>query len=106
MAPELIRGEGQYTEAVDIYSLAMVVFEAWTHETPFSDMHMGQIALYVGMQGKRPQLWYCVDPVHQALQDLMVRCWDQEPEKRPKAIDVATELGRIRSMAGKGVDEF
>jgi serine/threonine protein kinase len=92
--------QGAYTEAVDIYSLAMVFFEAWTHETPFENFHLGQIALEVGIRGHRPQLWHVPSSqkVYQAFQDLMVRCWAQEPERRPKALEVAQELGRIRTM--------
>jgi serine/threonine protein kinase len=42
-----------YTEAVDIYSTAMVMFEALTLETPFDGMHVGQLVMLVANQNNR-----------------------------------------------------
>ena len=50
MAPELLRGDKTYTEAVDIYSIAMVLFEALTLEIPFDGLHVGQLVVLVSQR--------------------------------------------------------
>jgi len=98
MAPELLRGDKTYTEAVDIYSLAMVIFEALTLETPFDGFHVGQLVMLVANQGSRPQLWHTPSSAEKAAQGLMVRMWAAEAAERPSADDVVREM---RSICGQ-----
>ena len=50
MAPELLRGDQTYTEAVAIYSMAMVLFEALTLEIPYDGFHVGQLVVLVSQK--------------------------------------------------------
>jgi serine/threonine protein kinase len=101
MAPEMLRGEGSYTEAVDVYAFAMLMFETFTHDVPFANAHMTKITLAVAIKGERPQLWHAVNRTHGAVQDLLVRCWAQDPQERPGAAQVALELGMILTQVPK-----
>ena len=113
MAPELLRGDKTYTEAVDIYSMAMVLFEALTLEIPYDGFHVGQLVVLVSQkvgvlaqlalpsnadvvccceQEQRPQLWHAMDDQEQAAQDLMARCWVHHPGDRPRAAQLIEEL--------------
>ena len=56
MAPEMINADSQYTEAVDIYSLAVTLWEVWTVLVPFEDYNQFQIYKMVGEAGARPNL--------------------------------------------------
>jgi serine/threonine-protein kinase CTR1 len=102
MSPELLRGDKTYNESVDIYSLAMVMFEAMTLETPFDGMHVGQLVMLVAQQNNRPQLWYTVAPAEKKAQELMMRMWAAEVTERPGADEVVTELRSICELASSG----
>jgi serine/threonine protein kinase len=84
MAPELLQ-DGLYDGKVDVYSYAMVLFEMLTGCTPFADKTLFQIEHMVVYQGLRPPL-----PSHtpSGLRDLITRCWDTDPQKRPSFDEV------------------
>jgi hypothetical protein len=87
-----------YTEAVDVYALAMVFFEALTHEIPWNGYHVGQMVTAVAHSGARPQLWACMSEAESRLQKLMVQCWAQEAEDRPKMNEVCAEIKSILAV--------
>jgi serine/threonine protein kinase len=103
MAPEILRGEAKYNEAIDIYSFGMLIFETFTREVPWAALGMSQIVLAVAMRSERPTLWYTGESAERtprekasaAVQQLMVRCWAHEPDERPDASEVVHVLGKI-----------
>ena len=106
MAPEILRAEGTYTSSVDVYSMGMVIFEALTGEYPFEGLHLGQLTLKVAMEGRRPQLWMPASEGEKMMQQIMTRCWAQEPTDRPDtkqlADDVNQALKAIEAEAAAG----
>ena len=84
VAPELFHG-GTYSKATDVYAFGMIMWEISAEEKPFLNIpHNSQLALQI-CKGLRPQItkdtpeFYC---------DLMQKCWNVDPEKRPTAKDI------------------
>ena len=78
MAPEMFAG-GSYTEKVDVYSFAMVLFELFARELPFAGTDSFSVPLQV-TKGLRPKL-----PKHvpKVWAKLIAQCWHDKPSKRP-----------------------
>jgi serine/threonine protein kinase len=92
MAPEIMRSEDTYTSSVDVYAMGMVMFEAVTGDFPFDGVPLPLLAVAVALQGQRPQLSPPTSRGEQMVQNLMVRCWAQDPESRPKCREAIKEL--------------
>lgn len=91
MAPEVLQNK-PYTQSSDIYSFGIIAYEILTCLPPFAGQsHDANLALKI-CQGERPQFPEQVK-YPQILIDLIKRCWDNEPSKRP----VAREISRIMS---------
>lgn len=86
MAPEVVKGTS-YDEKVDVYSYSMVLFEILTREIPFEDedpKNVGRLTV----TGARPELEAVPEDCPTALRDLMIRCWSQDPCKRPNFVEI------------------
>eukprot|EP00698_Gefionella_okellyi_P008813 TRINITY_DN2204_c0_g1_i2.p2 TRINITY_DN2204_c0_g1~~TRINITY_DN2204_c0_g1_i2.p2 ORF type:complete len:114 (-),score=33.60 TRINITY_DN2204_c0_g1_i2:34-375(-) len=98
MAPELFRAARlQYTNAVDVYSFGIVLFEFVTRAEPyqFDDFSAVALPMQVCLRGARPSLpSEGVDMPLECVQ-LMQRCWHQVDTQRPTMNDVVLELERI-----------
>jgi serine/threonine protein kinase len=79
MAPELIESK-PYTEKVDVYSYAMILWELLVGRTPFHGHTGVQIAVMVSSEKKRPPL---STSVPEKLKKLIKLCWNADPKKRP-----------------------
>jgi len=80
MAPEVLKN-GQYSLAADVYSFAIVMWELMTAQEPYENFQVFKIADFV-MQGGRPPV-PTDNFVSKEYVDMMSRCWDPEPIKRP-----------------------
>ena len=81
MAPEVLRGK-PYTPASDIYSFAMIMWELTSLVPPFDDRaHDFHLSLSI-CKGERPEI---IEGTSQCYVDLMKKCWDLDPLKRPTA---------------------
>jgi serine/threonine protein kinase len=79
MAPEVLRGK-PYTKASDIYSFGMIMWEMTSGVSVFRDVpHDLHLSLGV-CKGLRPKIIKGTMPEYV---ELMKRCWDINPEKRP-----------------------
>ncbi|XP_066495264.1 ankyrin repeat and protein kinase domain-containing protein 1 [Tiliqua scincoides] len=84
----------------DVYSFGIVIWEILTQKKPYAGANMMGIIISVAA-GKRPSLEpACEDwpgDCHQMV-DLMKRCWDQKPQKRPSFADVSVETDTLLSV--------
>lgn len=94
MAPEVFQGSS-YTEKVDIYSYAMILFEIICREIPFEEEEPAQVGSLT-LQGERPDLEAVPPDCPPILRDLMMHCWHAEPEKRPPFRDIIMYLQRVK----------
>jgi len=86
VAPEVLSGQ-PYTQASDIYSLGMVMYETLTCLPPYYE-HTYDINLALKIcQGNRPQFPEQIK-YPQLLKDLITRCWEADPLKRPTAKEI------------------
>ena len=85
IAPEVFHSE-VYDSKADIYSFGIMLWEMWYGRQAFAEF-MGPVAVFICMvdghyrpeevegEKKPPARW----------KQLMNRCWDEDPEKRPSA---------------------
>ncbi|XWS15249.1 hypothetical protein CRYUN_Cryun35bG0078500 [Craigia yunnanensis] len=87
MAPEVINHQ-PYDQKADVFSFAVVLWELITAKVPYDTMTPLQAALGV-RQGLRPDL---PENAHPKLLDMMQRCWEAVPHKRPSFSEITAEL--------------
>jgi serine/threonine protein kinase len=85
MAPEVLRNK-PYTQAADIYSFGMIMYFTATGNQPFIEYaHDHKLALDI-CNGIRPEINEQEAP--KCYIDLMKRCWDSNPDNRPKVTEI------------------
>src|SRR5205085_3382250 len=81
VAPEVLRGK-EYTQASDIYGFGIIAYEVCTGLPPYHNIaHVEFLAIKI-CQGLRPKSDY---KIPQLILDVIKKCWDADPLKRPKA---------------------
>ncbi|GBB85485.1 hypothetical protein RclHR1_00120039 [Rhizophagus clarus] len=85
MAPEVLRGY-PYTEAADIYSFGMIMYFVATRRQPFANKAHDESLVLDICEGIRPDINDQEAP--ECYIDLMKRCWDLNPDNRPKANEI------------------
>ncbi|CAI2185275.1 3005_t:CDS:2, partial [Funneliformis geosporum] len=84
VAPEVLRDQ-PYTLASDIYSFSMIMWEFISGISPFiNEAHNFQLSLDI-CKGKRPEI---IKNTPQCYINLMKRCWNMDPLKRPTALEI------------------
>ncbi|CAB4420642.1 unnamed protein product [Rhizophagus irregularis] len=97
IAPEILRGQ-PYTQASNIYSFSIIMWEFTSKILPFNDKaHDFQLALSI-CKGERPEI---IKNTPQCYVDLMKKCWDEDPLKRPTSKEV---LNIIENWIGLSQD--
>src|ERR1043165_1766479 len=93
MAPEIFRGKG-YTMASDIYSFGMIMWELMTGRTPFwnQDEKDNMLIYNICNYDFRPPI---IKNAPKGYNELMQKCWDSNPNKRPATINIFKELVNI-----------
>ncbi|CAB4463087.1 unnamed protein product [Rhizophagus irregularis] len=85
MAPEVLRGK-PYTKASDIYSFGVIMWEFTSGVPAFHDIpHDFNLSLQI-CKGHRPEIIEGTEPDYV---ELMKRCWDNDPNKRPTAKELS-----------------
>jgi len=97
MAPEILRGKS-YTLASDIYSFSMIMWEFTSGVSPFNERaHDLQLCLSI-CRGERPEI---IKNTPQCYIDLMEKCWDEDPLKRPSALEVSNIINKWLNPGNK-----
>lgn len=86
LAPE-IWSSYEYTNAGDVYAFAFIVYEIMTSEIPYKNCSKIDLAVKV-TNNIRPE----IIGIPESYQNLIERCWDQNPSKRPSFNDIVEEL--------------
>ncbi|XP_015277186.1 PREDICTED: ankyrin repeat and protein kinase domain-containing protein 1 [Gekko japonicus] len=85
----------------DVYSFGIVMWEILTQKKAYAEASMVTIVMGLAA-GKRPCLDFICDNdgpgEHQQMVDLMKRCWDQEPKRRPSFTAISMEMDMLLSL--------
>mmetsp|Transcript_45230 Transcript_45230/g.104885 ORF Transcript_45230/g.104885 Transcript_45230/m.104885 type:complete len:509 (-) Transcript_45230:47-1573(-) len=113
IAPEMCRRGGscefdedtkRYSEKVDVYSYAMVLYELLARATPFAEVLTGLNTLVAsGVRPKESLLPEDADPV---LSAFMRACWAQLPADRPAFSDITAALSHAYSGSWTAASEI
>ena len=88
MAPELLE-DNTFTEKSDVYSYAIVLWEIWSRQVPWSDLRPMQIMRKVVDKRERPPV---PAGMPAGLRELMVRSWAHQPADRPDFAEIEAQL--------------
>ncbi|RLN20161.1 hypothetical protein BBJ28_00015130 [Nothophytophthora sp. Chile5] len=100
IAPEVLRGE-RYSEKADVYSFGVILTELDTCRRPYSDglptdsnrkRSNTRIAVLVSAGALRPSL---APDCPRSVRDLVAKCLDVDPSKRPSALQLHFELRNL-----------
>ncbi|KAJ7768228.1 kinase-like domain-containing protein [Mycena metata] len=94
-APELLRPRGKKSAASDVYAFGCVCYEILTEKVPFYEEKNDISAMLQVLDGNRPSRpASCMGtPQLDNLWDLLQSCWEDDPQKRPKASQIVDCLG-------------
>lgn len=89
---------------IDIYSFAIVLWEMFCFQKPHEFVDPIELPYLVATKGIRPPLPKHCPP---SLQQLMVDCWDDNPDNRPSFSVVLTRLEQVKIDVelNEGVDK-
>ncbi|POG67855.1 kinase-like domain-containing protein [Rhizophagus irregularis DAOM 181602=DAOM 197198] len=88
VAPEVLIGK-EYTQESDIYGFGIIAYEVCTGLPPYHDIAHDKILAISICNGLRPKSDY---KIPQLILDIIKKCWDADPLKRPKANELYVSL--------------
>ena len=102
MAPEILRGK-PYTSASDIYSFSMIMWEFTSGSSPFNNRaHDLQLSISI-CKGERPKI---IENTPQCYIDLMEKCWNDDPLKRPSASEIENIIKEWIYFSGTEIENI
>jgi serine/threonine protein kinase len=109
IAPEVYRHRGReiFTNKVDIFSYAMVLYELITLQPPMKDIQTDELERAY-LSGRRPSMSRQHMDCRIFLRELMFWCWQQTPQDRPTAAETIQALESnqfLRLVGGLPVTE-
>ncbi|EFJ21239.1 hypothetical protein SELMODRAFT_271276 [Selaginella moellendorffii] len=99
MAPEVLDGK-PYNRKCDVYSFGICLWEIYCCDMPFADYSFADMTYAVVHQDLRPNIPGCCPP---PLANIMRKCWDANPDRRPNMSEVVQLLEAIDTRKGSGM---
>ncbi|KAI3429987.1 Protein kinase domain-containing protein [Psidium guajava] len=99
MAPEVLNGN-PYNRRCDVYSFGICLWEIYCCDMPYPDLSFSEMTSAVVRQNLRPDIPRCCPG---SLANVMKRCWDANPDKRPEMDEVVSLLEAIDTSKGGGM---
>jgi serine/threonine protein kinase len=92
MAPEVMMGE-PFNEKADVYSFGLILWFLLTKHEPYEDYdELESFTRDICVNRVRPFIPNDCDP---SLRELIVKCWDHNPQARPKFSEIITRIEHI-----------
>ncbi|XP_057417439.1 serine/threonine-protein kinase STY13-like [Lotus japonicus] len=102
MAPEVLNGN-PYNRKCDVYSFGICLWEIYCCDMPYPDLSFSEITSAVVRQNLRPEIPRCCPS---SLANVMKKCWDATPDKRPEMDEVVSMMEAIDTSKGGGMIPF
>ncbi|XP_022150280.1 serine/threonine-protein kinase HT1-like isoform X2 [Momordica charantia] len=99
MAPEVLDGK-PYNRKCDVYSFGICLWETYCCDMPYPDLSFAEVSSAVVRQNLRPEIPRCCPS---SLANIMRRCWDANPDRRPDMDEVVSLLEAIDTSKGGGM---
>ncbi|KAL3648996.1 hypothetical protein CASFOL_005399 [Castilleja foliolosa] len=100
MAPEVLNGK-PYNRKCDVYSFGLCLWEIYCCDLfPYPDLSFADISSSVVRHNLRPEIPRCCPS---SISNIMKKCWDVNPEKRPDMDEVVRWLEAIDTSKGGGM---
>uniref|UniRef100_A0ACD5TD99 Uncharacterized protein n=1 Tax=Avena sativa TaxID=4498 RepID=A0ACD5TD99_AVESA len=99
MAPEVLNGN-PYNRKCDVYSYGICLWEVYCCDMPYADLTFSEVTSAVVRQNLRPEIPRCCPS---SFANVMKRCWDANPDKRPEMAEVVSLLEAIDTSKGGGM---
>ncbi|KAJ0034541.1 hypothetical protein Pint_24774 [Pistacia integerrima] len=99
MAPEVLQGK-PYNRRCDVYSFGICLWEIYCCDMPYPDLSFADVSSAVVRQNLRPDIPRCCP---NSLVNVMRKCWDGNPERRPEMDEVVRMLEAIDTSKGGGM---
>ncbi|EXX59975.1 Sps1p [Rhizophagus irregularis DAOM 197198w] len=88
IAPEIFKGAA-FSKESDIYSFGMIMWEVTTGCKPFANVEHDHNLIFKILDGERPKI---TKDTPECYDDLMKKCWDSNPSKRPTIYEISNSL--------------
>ncbi|CAG8579522.1 10892_t:CDS:2 [Paraglomus occultum] len=110
LCPEkVVDGSRPYSMAADVYSFGMLMWEISSHKIPFTDKTVGEVytllkdsAKFKDKDAPRPPI---IPGTPKKYENIMKRCWRQDPGTRPNMAYVLKKLERLDEAYRKNSHE-
>ncbi|KAL2465329.1 Protein kinase superfamily protein [Abeliophyllum distichum] len=100
MAPEVLNGN-PYNRKCDVYSFGICLWEIYCCDMPYPDLSFSEVTSAVVRQNLRPDIPRCCPS---SLANVMKRCWDANPDKRPEMDEGCFNVRGHRHIKGRRND--
>ncbi|GBC07449.1 hypothetical protein RclHR1_07480009 [Rhizophagus clarus] len=100
IAPEIFKGD-IFSNKSDVYSLGMIMWELTTGIKPFANVEHDVNLVYQIIDGKRPEI---TSDTPECFANLMKKCWDSNPSRRPTVDEIFRSANKLNSMARGLID--
>uniref|UniRef100_A0A0A9E1M3 non-specific serine/threonine protein kinase n=1 Tax=Arundo donax TaxID=35708 RepID=A0A0A9E1M3_ARUDO len=99
MAPEVLEGK-PYNRKCDVYSFGICLWEIYCCDMPYPDLSFADVSSAVVHQNLRPDIPRCCPS---PMANIMRKCWDANPDKRPDMDEVVRLLEALDTSKGGGM---
>ncbi|KAL9995451.1 putative dual-specificity kinase TKL-Pl-4 family [Helianthus debilis subsp. tardiflorus] len=96
MAPEVLDGK-PYNRKCDVYSFGICLWEVYCCDMPYADLSFAEVSSAVVRQNLRPDIPKCCPS---SFANILRKCWDANPDKRPEMDEVVRLLEAIDTSKG------
>ncbi|CAB5181201.1 unnamed protein product [Rhizophagus irregularis] len=100
IAPEVFKSAA-FSKESDIYSLGMIMWELTTGCKPFTYVEHDHGLIFKILDGERPKI---TEDTPECYADLMKKCWDSNPSKRPTIGEISISIGKFVSQFKTNVE--